>query len=1341
MRQSAPAAALSSAMLVALLASPALAQEASAPGCPAADKNSTAPCFAGVSDILGGQRHLLANDDLLLSFFDLESGGSSAFKSLPFYTDALKPDPQSEQVIDTTQCKSTPPGPARSNVRLGRIYNQKTDVVVTTIWTVPPGTDSCSQTFFVTQPDGTLLHTVGNAITPEPRLALLDADLDGFDDIFMINAANMTFHTPADVNDPSSDMPFVSRYPAGIGTLPADLTPRGEPVSGDFNADGAMDIAWLGAAAGGDVRVHFVSVCPAEGWEVLGKPCSQAFEIIPWTETIDTGQTWTATGGTYVGERFEDTYPRMGIAAGDFWGDPDAGTGRAADELVIIKLAPAADAGAYAYEFGSDLVWHRQTSLPSMFPQFPVGATDSYPVGSPPFVISGRLDWGDRNEQVVAAWSAFPWYGFVVLSFDDEKQFVVRGLQELDEKTNTRIRGVAIGRFDPPDIDVDPVVPLGPNPPPQPPELPLLELDFNQQIAVLFTEEAASDGSDKKTLLDIYTADAPFFQPARVESARTVFFDDSIPFQDDLPLAAPLQAGDLQGRSLRLGAPEKITIPHTQVVSVLGMPPMHVDFITPPEASDPEVYNVSVFPDVFNSGYSFTSSSNNTVSSKSTTSYTYGTKRTTKEGVTLGVPDVASISVDAKQSVKQKHKSTVEGTYKDNSGNSYTFNTSTVFDDLVAFSSARMNIYSYPVIGELICPAELGQDCAEDQKQPLHVQFSSIDNVKKYTSPVGAQVLEWYQPVNEPGNLFSYPGDLTQLQADQPQQQADLASNPTSRFQLLSSPKLWSTTDDNTQTIQWSTGSTDTNTVGSVSNHSFDHSISISGSVSVDGFGASGSAKFDYNRSSSIKTLNTATLKLDEFEGVSLDLELAKSTNPNARQDYAGATYIFGIQQPIGTFQDDVAQDPDVSLSAQGPLWVASVVNMTSTDPQSSNWISTGPYTAAPDVALNHPQRWSQLLPAGAETEKVWFNCPVGYTSSPDEPDCREATPLADLPKAIADAPFYQMKGLFVTPGNDSNGPPTMSAEVGETLTLRARIYNYSLAEMPEGTKVHVAFYAQPWDPQRGFETQPGNPDAFAPAVYIGEAPPLVAIPAFCSELASNQSCELPEGGESRNWALAEVTWDTSTLDPLPAAETYWVFWVVTWMERDEQMVSEIAGHGLKAIPTANLNSLADVPIELYSNNLGYHNQAFALLAPGTDDLALGTASEVPKLRIEKLHVEPKRRQRDEPMRVQATLHSNQPVDDVMVNFYDGDPDDGGVLFDVEMIPRVVADQPFVVRVPYRRMDCTKRRIHLEAFSMSDPVEPAHAETRHRIRPDLGCRGTGGHGRHKHFAGRDHLDR
>jgi len=45
------------------------------------------------------------------------------------------------------------------------------------------------------------------------------------------------------------------------------------------------------------------------------------------------------------------------------------------------------------------------------------------------------------------------------------------------------------------------------------------------------------------------------------------------------------------------------------------------------------------------------------------------------------------------------------------------------------------------------------------------MQFSGPDNVN-YIQAAEGRNLEWYQPVQEPGNLLSYPANEQQLMAD-----------------------------------------------------------------------------------------------------------------------------------------------------------------------------------------------------------------------------------------------------------------------------------------------------------------------------------------------------------------------------------------------------------------------------------------------------------------------------------------------------------------------------------------------------------------------------------------------
>ena len=355
------------------------------------------------------------------------------------------------------------------------------------------------------------------------------------------------------------------------------------------------------------------------------------------------------------------------------------------------------------------------------------------------------------------------------------------------------------------------------------------------------------------------------------------------------------------------------------------------------------------------------------------------------------------------------------------------------------------------------------------------------------------------------------------------------------------------------------------------------------------------------------------------------------------------------------------------------------------------------------DLALVHPQRWLQLLPSVEGGQEVMFNCPVGFTSSFSSPECTAVSPPPPAtPLAVTDALFYQMKGLFITPEGTTDGPSMTTAEAGETLTVRVKIYNYSLATMEFGTEVHAAFYAQPWDATGGqFAGQGGNPQAFAAATFIGKDV-IAAIPAFCGGVMPGiDACSLE--GAPANFAIAQAQWDTMGLE----AETYWKIWVVVWMENIGTLVSEIDSHGLTAIPDANLNSLADVPIETYSNNLGFYNQVIHLKTPASEE-GLGAEAELPPLlTVGMVEASDDTVLRHKAVILRATHYADgDHLDGVLALFYNGDPEAGGELFDMEMIPRIPRGGIFVTPVPFQPRSCGVHRIFVRSIPLDGAAAP-----------------------------------
>jgi hypothetical protein len=155
-----------------------------------------------------------------------------------------------------------------------------------------------------------------------------------------------------------------------------------------------------------------------------------------------------------------------------------------------------------------------------------------------------------------------------------------------------------------------------------------------------------------------------------------------------------MAAVDLQGRSARLGAPTKVTIAQrSQPVVVTGVPPMHVDFVTPIGQSAPQVLNVSVVPDGFYAQYNTEDKSSNQSSSQHTTSWSVGVKEETSLNIGFGdVEEGEGLDNTTKLGAEQAWSGSVQKTT--DYGNAEDFNASiqTGFADYVRYDEARMNI-------------------------------------------------------------------------------------------------------------------------------------------------------------------------------------------------------------------------------------------------------------------------------------------------------------------------------------------------------------------------------------------------------------------------------------------------------------------------------------------------------------------------------------------------------------------------------------------------------------------------------------------------------------------------
>jgi hypothetical protein len=708
-------------------------------------------------------------------------------------------------------------------------------------------------------------------------------------------------------------------------------------------------------------------------------------------------------------------------------------------------------------------------------------------------------------------------------------------------------------------------------------------------------------------------------------------------------------AGDTQGRSYVLGEPTKITLMNTtQPAVAIGAPPMHVDFVSPGNNQPPEVFNVSAIPGGFTSTYNQQSSTSTTIADTKTTSWTFGAKESVNASVTVGDPDVSGFKASDTFTAAQNLKGAAEHDWGSFSSQSYSVTLTTGFGDEVTQTNEDFYIWEYPVIGKTVCPAEK-PNCADSEKVPLTVLFSA-PSAESTTRSAAGQATTGYQPPWEPGNVFSYPATLQQLQAIYP------------NLNLLTTQGQTFFTDDNpaSQSTSWAVGGTDTKSTSFAQNYSFENDFSVTGSFQIAGIGAGGGYGLDVSGSVGFENLNKNTSTLSASSGVQFNKPGTFPT-PVTLYGYNFAPYLMGTTQP-GGYVDSQPLPGDVkTFGVLRAMYTADPI------PSSfGNWWTTT-YTI-PDVALNHPLRWKKV----PSSPPIGGNClPTGGGAY----DCWE------LSNSAPDNPVYdvvhQMRGFFISSAQSpGQGPQLDQATAGDVLTLEARVYNYSLAAMPSGTKVHVRFYFQPMNGS----SPTGN------SVQIGQDVVLNGpIPPFSDS-----------AGAPLNWVLAQTTFDTGQYDQTKNGNASLMFWVVVWMQdANSGLVSEMPGHGLTAIP-GPLNSLVDVAKleecqsdgHCYSNNVGFYDQAFPIL-PTTNGVGAPPPSGTASIDIEKVQVSEKHFTPHDTVAVSTTLSvSGAAASGVSADFYDGDPQDGGTLFNVVRVPYIAQDAQYSVLAPYQTSTC-----------------------------------------------------
>jgi hypothetical protein len=729
-----------------------------------------------------------------------------------------------------------------------------------------------------------------------------------------------------------------------------------------------------------------------------------------------------------------------------------------------------------------------------------------------------------------------------------------------------------------------------------------------------------------------------------------------------------LTALDLQGRSLRVGPPDIVTVQGRQLATlVLAAPPMHVDALIPIGGTNPNpvLFNISGAPKGFYAGYSFSDSENTKTDTTTSLSWAFGAKESVGAKATFGsckVGDCASVGFKfSAQQALSGSQASLTGHYF---GSSESLALTTGFADLVSTQGDTLTIYVYPVIGRTVCPSTLPPDCDDADQVPMTVTLSGPDTLL-YREGFAGSTFPWYQPVWMPGHLLSYPGSTEQLEQG-------AFANPDD-FVKLSEADAWLVGGDGTasKSISWSAGTSSGSTTSTKQNFSFDAGLSASGKVGLTGFATvQTDASLDFSGSRGFADLTNTLKTLQATQGIQLSRLSSFLSDPN--YDYQVIPQIFGKQQPA-TVVDSNSAPADVQTF--GALRVGYAVDLLSFGAYWQVW-----YGQAPDLALNQPAHMTVTFSGTDLGNGACLPTGVGPGYNCVRLGDRVLSGLGEIWLSA----FHWMRGLFIS-GPGGGGPQLSTATSGDQLLLQARVYNLSMAALT-GVNVHVRFMAMPWNASSN--TPAGASFVIGEQVLAGAQLPPYNI------------------GDDPNWTLAAQPFDTSgtqcggqACDNLDL-----LFWVAVWGENtDGTLLTELPLHGLASPPAAGEDFVAIAGREqTYSNNLGLYNQVFHIFpqqasAQPVAAPAAGTGETGPMIVTSGTSAREIQRGETLALAVQVESGPRDLNGGLEVAFYDGDPTDGGKPAGLQYLPFLNANSLYDFRVADRPEVCGRHWFHAVA--------------------------------------------
>ncbi len=840
-----------------------------------------------------------------------------------------------------------------------------------------------------------------------------------------------------------------------------------------------------------------------------------------------------------------------------------------------------------------------------------------------------------------------------------------------------------------------------------------------------------------------------------------------------------LSVGDVLGNSTRVGEPTITRISnHTQPQFVIQAPPSLVDYVQPNEqdSTTPAIVNFTRAPGNFNAVVNFETTSEETASTREKTSYTSSASQTVGGKVMFKVPLVKQISIKNKTSWGQLQQENTSKQFGSYSASRLQTGGTIGVDDQLWWTETTFNVFNFPVLGQDVCPATLtcdasdpfnidcnditspdsvelvcdatsespgchclsegasaslcpltascsensGDICCSVAPDQLVLSVSGPQEVVRSSSP-GANI-EWYHPKHEPGQILSYPSSRALLQARE--QNAEILGSLTN---------FTTGTNDASETLSWTCGTSGDFSVGTTTRHSFSTSTTITAGtnkIAKAAFGGgSVSFGFDYQNSDSISTLNSYSVGQTASSNITVNLQGAGFLNT--------PQYAYGVQGAVlgGVQPEDVLDTPELRVcpsdntnctaaqevptdcTTTGPVNVAFAANPTSTG-NGVWWQAGSPYSRHIDVALNNASRWRRVTASQVADPTLQCrgpaNTPVCYTTN--------QPPTGTSASDVWGSLFYSMKGLMLTTGGAA-GPQRDTVSVGDEVFTQLRVNNYSLRTMAPGTRVLARIYRQQLDvhnnngPITGLYYATDNNGDPIPAVPVGPTglgdPDPIPVVSPLDGSATIPPFNTTSDPARDNIAVATTSYVPGEEDACEYEEgvlrcdgAYYAYWVTVWAEdADGNVLPELPGHGIGADfdPDTIYPFITDVPLETvtfdgesttFSNNVSFYKKVFAIIP---EDAAQALPVSAPnELTLARLTVTPKRVNLGEPVVVSAELVSFGASPEATVVFSDGDRQNGSKVFDAEFLPYIRPNDAYISQVTYTPETCGTHELSVE---------------------------------------------